>query len=72
MQMLNQGNQAKTQMQNNPMQMFQNFQQFAKTMNPQQARQLIEQKLKSGEISQQQFENAKRQAQQFANLFGIK
>ena len=57
---------------NNPMQLLQQFQQFAKGMSPQQAQQIIMQKLNSGEISKEQFENAKRQAQAFANMFGIK
>lgn len=58
--------------QSNPLQVLQQFQQFAKGMTPQQAQSLIMQKLNSGEISRQQFDNAKQQAQQFANLFGIK
>ena len=57
---------------NNPMQIFQQFQQFAKGMSPQQAQQIIMQKLNSGEITKEQFENAKQQAQAFANMFGIK
>ena len=57
---------------NNPMQLLQQFQQFAKGMSPQQAQQIIMQKLNSGEISREQFENAKQQAQAFANMFGIK
>ena len=57
---------------NNPMQLLQQFQQFAKGMSPQQAQQIIMQKLNSGEISKEQFENAKQQAQAFANMFGIK
>jgi hypothetical protein len=59
-------------MQNNPMRMLQQFQQFAKGMSPQQAQQMIMQKVQSGEISQAQFENAKQQAQQFAKMFGLK
>ena len=72
MQMLNKNAQASPQTQNNPVQMLQQFQQFAKGMTPQQAKQLVEQKLQSGEITQQQLENARRQAQQFASMFGIK
>lgn len=58
--------------QSNPFQQFQQFQQFAKNMSPEEAKKMIEQKLQSGEISRQQFESAKQQAQQFAQMFGLK
>ncbi len=57
---------------NNPMQLLQQFRQFARGMSPQQAQQIITQKLESGEISKEQLENAKQQAQAFAKMFGIK
>lgn len=69
MQMLNRNT---SQNQNNPFQIMQQFQQFTKGMTPQQAQQIIMQKINSGEISKEQFEAAKQQAQNFANMFGMK
>ena len=73
MQTLNRSGQVKMPMRSNdPFQMIQQFQQFAKNMSPQQAQKMIEQKLQSGEITPQQLESAKHQAMQFAKMLGIK
>ena len=72
MQMLNRNNGQKQQTQNNPFQMISQFQQFARGMSPQQAQNILYQKLQSGEMSQQQFDNLKQQAQQFSKMFGLK
>lgn len=69
MQKLNQKSQLT---QNNPLQMLQQFQQFAKGMTPEQAQNMILQKMNSGEISKEQFEDAMKKAKQFSNMFGIK
>lgn len=69
MQMLNRNT---SQNQNNPFQILHQFQQFAKGMTPQQAQQIVLQKINSGEISKERFEEAKQQAQNFANMFGMK
>lgn len=61
-----------SQNQNNPFQIMQQFQQFVKGMTPEQAQQIIMQKINSGEISKERFEEAKQQAQNFANMFGMK
>lgn len=69
--MLQQLNRGRTPslMQNNPLQMLSQLKQFAKGMSPQQAEQIVRQKLQSGEMSQQQFESLKQQAQELSNLF---
>lgn len=72
LQMLNQRSQPSQPTQSNPFQMISQFQQFAKGMTPQQAQNILQQKLQSGELSQQQFDNLKEQAQQFSKMFGIK
>ena len=64
-------NQRQTQ-QNNPIQLINEFQKFAKGMTPQKAEQIIKQKLQSGEISSEQFEQMKQQAMQFSKMFNIK
>lgn len=58
--------------QNNPMQLINEFQKFAKGMTPEKAKQIIEQKIQNGEISSQQFEQMKQQAIQFSKMFNIK
>lgn len=58
--------------QNNPMQLINKFQKFAKEMTPEKAKQIIEQKIQNGEISSQQFEQMKQQAIQFSKMFNIK
>lgn len=69
-------NQIKTdpqsQQQSNPLQMLNRFQAFASTMTPEQAKQMVLQKLNSGEITQQQISNAVQQARKFAEFFGKK
>ena len=72
LQMLNRSGQQRPTVQSNPVQMLQQFQQFAKGLSPQQAQNIIQQKLNSGEISRVQFESAKQQAQTMASVLGIK
>ena len=69
--MLKQLNQSRTPslMQNSPIQMLSQLKQFARGMSPQQAEQIVRNKLQSGEMSQQQFESLKQQAQELSNLF---
>ena len=69
--MLNRNLQLNQQTQNNPLNMFQQILRLSKNMTPQQAQQIINQKVQSGEINQQQFEQAKQQAQQIVRMFGI-
>lgn len=69
---MNMLNRNTSQNQNNPFQILQQFQQFTKGMTPQQAQNFIMQKINSGEISKERFEEAKQQAQNFANMFGMK
>lgn len=55
--------------QNNFLQMINQFKQFSQGMTPQKAEEIIKQKLQSGEISQQRFEQLKQQAIQLSKLF---
>lgn len=64
-------NQRQTQ-QNNPIQLINEFQKFAKGMTPDKAKQILEQKIQNGEISSEQFEQMKQQAMQFSKMFNIK
>lgn len=57
-----------TQSASNPMQMIAQFRQFAKSMTPQKAQRQIEKMLTSGQMSQEQFESLKQQAQSFMQL----
>lgn len=57
---------------NNPMAIFAEFRRFAQGMTPAGAKQQVEQLLASGKMSQQQFQQLQRDAQSFAQLFGIK
>lgn len=57
-----------TQSASNPIQMIAQFRQFAKSMTPQKAQRQIEQMLTSGQMSQEQFESLKQQAQSFMQL----
>ena len=57
---------------NNPLQLMQEFSNFSRTMTPQRAQEIIQQKLASGEMSQKQFEEIKSQAQMFAAMFNFK
>lgn len=50
---------------NNPLQMIAEFKKFAQGMTPQKAEQEINRLLQSGQMSQQQFEQLKEQAQTF-------
>lgn len=54
--------------QNNFLQMINQFKQFSQGMTPQKAEQIIKQKLQSGEMSQQQFEQLKQQAMELSKL----
>lgn len=50
---------------NNPMQMFSEFRKFAQGMTPQDAKEEVERLLQSGQMTQQQFEQLKQQAESF-------
>lgn len=50
---------------NNPLAMLAEFRKFAARMTPQQAKQQVEQLLKSGKMSQQQFQQLQEQAKEF-------
>lgn len=50
---------------NNPMQMFSEFWKFAQGMTPQDAKAEVERLLQSGQMTQQQFEQLKQQAESF-------
>lgn len=41
------------------------FKEFARNMTPERAKQLVEEKLRTGEMSQAQFEQLKSQAEEF-------
>ena len=53
---------------NNPMQIFSEFRKFAQGMTPQDAKAEIERLLQSGQMSLQQFEQLKQQAESFAKF----
>ena len=55
-----------------PMQMLAEFQRFAQGMNPQKARQQVEQLLTSGKMSRQQFDALQQQAKAFMQFLGRK
>lgn len=50
---------------NNPLTMLSEFRKFAAGMTPQRAKQQVEQLLKSGKMSQQQFQQLQEQAKEF-------
>ena len=50
---------------NNPLAMISEFRKFAAGMTPQRAKQQVEQLLKSGTMSQQQFQQLQEQAKEF-------
>lgn len=54
--------------QSNPLAMVARFKEFARGMTPEHAKQLVEEKLRTGEMSQAQFEQLKSQAQDFMRL----
>lgn len=55
-------------MTNNPLQMISEFRKFAQGITPQGAKAEVEKLLQSGQISQQQFEQLKQQAESFAKF----
>lgn len=57
---------------NNPMQMVMEFRKFAQGMTPEKAQQQVWELLKSGKMSQQQYQELQQQAKQFASMFGLK
>ena len=52
----------------NPLQMLAEFRRFASGITPQQAQAKVEELLQSGQMSQEQFESLKKQAQDFMAL----
>ena len=69
MQKLNLNAQANPQPQmNNPMQMIQQFAEFKRQMQGKNPRAIVEDLLKSGKMSSEQFDNLKQQAQMLQNL----
>lgn len=61
-------NTSKSAMPNNPMLMLAEFRKFAQGMTPQNAKAEVEKLLQSGQMSQQQFEELKQQAESFASF----
>lgn len=57
-----------TMQSNNPIQMMQQFQQFAKGITPQGAKAQVEQLLQSGQMSQQQFQQLSQMANQMQSF----
>lgn len=57
------------QMQNNPMQMMQKFAEFKRQMQGKNPQAIVQQLLASGQMSQQQFDSLKQQAQALQSLF---
>ena len=55
---------------NNPMQMIQQFNQFKQSMQGKDPEAMVNELLRSGKMSQQQFEQLKTQAQSFMSLLG--
>lgn len=53
---------------NNPLAMIAEFRKFAASMTPQRARQQIQEMLADGRMSQDQFQQLQRQAQEFARF----
>lgn len=65
-------NQVRSQKTNNPIQMITEFKKFLSTgITPEKAKQTLMEKIKSGEISQQQFEILKAQAQQMQEMINF-
>ena len=54
----------------NPMQMLQKFAEFKKSMAGKDPEAMVNELLRSGKMSQQQFEQLKQQAQSFMSLLG--
>ncbi len=61
-------NTSKSAMPNNPLQMISEFRKFAQGITPQGAKAEVEKLLQSGQMSKQQFEQLKNQAENFANF----
>lgn len=61
-------NTSKLAMPNNPILMLAEFRKFAQGMTPQNAKAEVEKLLQSGQMSQQQFEELKQQAESFASF----
>ena len=57
------------QMPNNPMQMMQKFAEFKRQMQSKNPQAIVQQLLASGQMSQQQFDSLKQQAQALQSLF---
>ena len=57
-----------TQSGNNPLQMLSEFKRFASMTNPQNAKAEVERLLQNGQMTQQQFEQLKQQAESFAKF----
>lgn len=55
---------------NNPMQMLQRFAEFKKTMQGKDPEAMVNELLRSGKMTQAQFEQLKTQAQSFMSLLG--
>ena len=55
---------------NNPIQMLQRFAEFKKTMQGKDPEAMVNELLRSGKMTQQQFEQLKAQAQSFMSLLG--
>lgn len=66
MQML--GQSTAKRMPNNPLALMAEFRKFAQSMTPEKAQKEVEQLLASGKMSQEQFEDLKQQAQEFARF----
>ena len=59
-------------MTNNPLQLISEFKKFmANGITPEKAEQIVMQKLNNGELSKEQFEQAKMKAEQLQNMFGL-
>lgn len=56
----------------NPMQMVTEFRKFAHGMTPGKAQQQVLELLKSGKMSQQQYQELQQHAKQFMSMFGLK
>lgn len=65
-------NQTKNPMKNSSIQLIGEFKKFLSSgITPQKAEEIIAEKIKNGEMSMDQFEQLKAQAQQFKNMFGF-
>ena len=56
---------------NNPLAMISEFRKFAAGMTPEGAKRQVEQMLSSGQMTQEQFQQLKRQAAEFSEFFEI-